>query len=287
MSEREQNAVFANAAASGVPVKSIQEEVQKDFNITLPSEMVPLPSGGKCYPTTSKLHGMREVGITPMTAVHENILSNRALHKKGTVVSELLRSILVEKSVDPRSLLSGDRNALIVAIRAFSYGTEYSVSFKCPDCETTNNVNVDLAKVVVKSLDIDPVTPGTNEFVFKLPRLNKDVHFKFLTGADEEDIHSTSEQQKKLGITANNDAVTRGLHYTLLSVDGVRDRAKLANFIKLMPAFDSNALRRFIRENEPGMDMRQDMVCPVCDHLEEKVDIELNAEFFWPGSTSR
>ena len=57
-----------------------------------------------------------QVEIKYMTAREEDILTSRALIKKGTVLSELVRSCLIDKSIDPEMLISGDRNAIMTAL---------------------------------------------------------------------------------------------------------------------------------------------------------------------------
>ena len=81
-------------------------------------------------------HACETVDIKAMTAREEDILTSRAFIKKGTVITELIRSCLVDKRIDPNSLLSGDRNALMVAIRVTGYGVEYSTEVTCPVCDT-------------------------------------------------------------------------------------------------------------------------------------------------------
>jgi hypothetical protein len=51
-----------------------------------------------------------------MTAREEDILTSRALIKKGTVITNLLQSCVVDKRVDVQKMLSGDRNAVMVAL---------------------------------------------------------------------------------------------------------------------------------------------------------------------------
>jgi hypothetical protein len=283
MSEREQNAIFSGAQGqAAIKTQTFADAAKQDFGVELGVELAPLPSQGKVYPVTSPLYDQSTVEITAMTAYHEDILANQALHKKGTVITELLRASLADKRIDPRSLLIGDRNALLITIRAKGYGTEYLIRQTCPECNETHDFEFNLGGMPVKTLDLEPVTPGSNEFLFVLPSLKKNVHFKYLTGADEEEIAATMQKQKKLGLSTDG-SVTRALLYTLVSVDGVTDRGKIANFVKHCPAKDSAALRKYMKANEPGISMKQDVTCPACGHVESEVEVPLTAEFFWPG----
>jgi hypothetical protein len=284
---RDRNAVFTGqplpvGVDPRMPVQSAAEKVKAEFGLDIPLETVPLPSSGKVYPQGSSLYGVDSVEIRPMTAREEDILTSRALIKKGTVITELIKSCLVDRNINPVDLLGGDRNALMVAIRITGYGPEYGAELECPDCNNKSQHEFNLAELPIKRLEIEPVVPGSNLFEFVLPRTKKNVKFRFLTGRDEEEMVTTQEKQKKLGMRSESN-VTTNLLYAIVSVDGIEDRSKIANFIKNMPASDSLALRNYIRDNEPGVVMKQETSCSVCGHSEE-VPMPLGVNFLWPSA---
>jgi len=285
--EREQrNAVFSTGQElpdPRIPTVSTSDRVKSDFGFEIPVETVPLPSSGKTYPQSSPLHMCETVDIKAMTAKEEDILTSRAYLKKGTVITELIKSCLINKSINPLDMLTGDRNALMVAIRITGYGTEYSADIECGECSVKSLQEFNLGELGIKRLLIDPVTEGTNLFEFALPYCKQIVKFKFLSGRDEEEILSTAEKQKKLGLNFEAN-VTTSLMHSIISVGNIEDRAKIANFVKSMPARDSLALRNYIRENEPGMDMKQDVACPSCGHS-ETVSIPIGISFLWPSAS--
>lgn len=277
------NSVFSGTGSNaGVQTMTANDRAKADFGFEIPVETVPLPSYGKVYSEGSPLALVDTVDIRSMTARDEDILTSRALLKKGTVITELIKSCLVDKRVNPSDLLTGDRNALMVAIRITGYGAEYEAETECSECSEKTMHSFNLGELPIKRLEIDPVEPCSNVFDFTLPVTKKNVRFKFLTGRDEEEISATSDKQKKLQLNIDS-SVTTNLLYSLVSVDGITDRAKLANFVKIMPARDSLALRSYIRDNEPGMIMKQDAACKVCEHVEE-VDMPLGVSFLWPST---
>jgi len=103
-----------------------------------------------------------------------------------------------------------------------------------------------------------------------------------LTGRDEEEIMTMSEKQKKLGLSTESNVTTNLIH-SIVSIEGIDDRAKIVNFIKHMPARDSLSLRNYIKENEPGVLMRQETSCSSCGHSEE-VAMPLGVNFLWPSA---
>lgn len=290
--QREQrNAIFSGANVnpnipSGIdprmPMQSAAEKVKAEFGLDIPTEVVPLPSSGKVYSQNSTLYNSETVEIRPMTAREEDILTSRALLKKGTVITELIRSCLIDRSINPQELLGGDRNALMVAIRITGYGPDYNAEIECGECGTKADHAFDLASLPIKRLEIEPVSNGSNLFEFVLPYSKKSVKFRFLTGRDEEEISAMNEKQKKLGLNSESNITTNLLH-AIFSIDGIEDRAKIANFVKHMPARDSLALRNFIRNNEPGIIMKQETSCPSCGHVEE-VSMPLGVNFLWPSA---
>lgn len=271
----ERNQVF------GAPVTAPQAP-RPDFGIDLPVETVPLPSSGLCYPQGHPFHGRKTIDIRCMTAREEDILTNSSFMKKGTIISELIGSCLVDRDVSPTDLLVGDRHALMVAIRVTGYGADYDAEVQCNECEAKSQTSFDLASLPIRRLTIQPVAPGVNLFETTLPLTKKVVRFKFLTGRDEETMAATAAQQKKLNMPAGTATVTTSLLTCLQSIDGVDDRSKVAAFVRMMPARDSLALRSYIRDNEPGIMMRQEVTCPNCNHGEE-IAIPMGISFLWPG----
>ena len=274
--KRSSNEVFNKT--STVPRTNVMKD---DFGFEIPVELVPLPSGGVVYPESSPLHGQQSIEVKAMTAKEEDILTSKALIKKGTVITHLIKSCLIDKSVDVRNMISGDRNALMVALRVTGYGQQYKVEVECPACAERSSQDFDLAELPVKTLDIQPVEVGNNLFSFDLPVTKKTIQFRFLTGKDEEEIMITQERKKKRGLGDN--LVTTRLTYAIVSIEGVTDKAKIGGFIRNMPARDSLALRKHIDKHEPGIEMKSWMSCPNC-LSDSEVRLPLGAGFFWPDT---
>ncbi len=278
---RESNEVFtaAQAERAGFQTRNVLAD---DFGYEVPVEAVPLPSNGTVYAVDSPLHGLETVDIKAMTAREEDILTSRALIKKGTVITELIRSCLVNKGINVDEMLVGDRNAIMTALRVTGYGSQYSVEVDCPDCGERSKQEFQLTELPIKRLKLSPVAEGANLFEFMLPASKKKVHFRFLIGQDETDIAITQERRKKLGGQTDNLVTTR-LQHQIVAVDGIKDRTKLNMFIRGMPARDSLALRKHVDKHEPGIDMRQWMDCPSCMESSE-VRLPMGASFFWPDT---
>ena len=269
---------------SNRPEVTVRDIMKEDFGWEIPVESVPVPSEGKVYPQDSPLFGRQLLDIRAMTAREEDILSSRPLIQNGTVITHLLQSCLIDKSIDVRDMLLGDRNALMVSVRVTGYGTRYGAEVSCPECSSRSTQNFNLADLEIRRLEIDPVSPGENLFSYTLPVTKKVVHFKFLTGRDEEERAVVAERKKKLipGLEVEN-SVTARLEQVIVSVDGITDKNKLNTFISGMPAQDSRKLRQHVLGAEPGISMEGWIKCPGCGESSQ-VPLPIGINFFWPSS---
>ena len=279
-SKESKNERFSQVRAESIPTQNVMRD---SFGWEVPVEAVPIPSEGKVYPQNSPMFGKSVVEIKAMTAKEEDILSSRALIQQGTVISHLIRSCLIDKSIDPDIMTLGDRNALMISIRITGYGTDYGVVLSCPKCGKQSEGHFDLAQLGIKRLSIDPVEPGRNEFRFNLPVTKKEVLFKFLTGKDEQDMNVESERRRKIFPDMQSDTlVTSRLSKQIVSIDGIDDKNKITTFVNNMPARDSRSLRMYMTKHEPGIDMTTKFSCPHC-RKESEVGLPLGAGFFWPS----
>lgn len=279
---RQGNDIFTQQQASGAGIMT-RNVMRDDFGFETPVESIPIPSGGSIYPEGSPLHGAETIEIRAMTAKEEDILTSRALIKKGTVISSLLSSCIVDKSIDVDQMISGDRNAVMTAIRITGYGSNYTCEVDCPACNEKNKQEFDLSELPIKRLEIQPVVEGANLFSFNLPVSKKRVTFKFLTGIDETEISQEMERRKKKLGNENDSLVTTRLNYSIISIEDIKDKSKISQFIRNMPAGDSRSLRKYMDDNEPGIEMKTWMTCLSCSEQSE-VRLPMGASFFWPDA---
>ena len=123
-----------------------------------PAEEVTLPSKGLLYPKNSPLRkGIIEMKY--MTAKEEDILTNPNLIQNGTVIDRLLESLIVTP-IDYNELLSGDKDAILIAARVLGYGNEYTFEYRGEE------MTIDLNDIKDKPLDESLITEGKNEFSF-------------------------------------------------------------------------------------------------------------------------
>jgi hypothetical protein len=206
-----------------------------------------------------------------MTAKEEDILTNQSYIQKGTVLDELIKSLIMTPGVKYEDLIVGDKNALLVAARILGYGKDYTFTYGGEE------QTVDLSIVENKPLNEELFTKGTNEFSFKLPSTKVNITFKLLTGADEKKINAELEGIKKVNKFASPELSTR-LKYMITSVNGDTDTKNIREFVdNNFLARDSRAFREYIKEIQPDVDLT---FFP--DGSDTKVDIPIGLRFFWP-----
>ncbi len=242
-----------------------------------PTEVIDLPSRGKVYGKESPL-AEGKIELKYMTTKEEDILMSENLIKKGVVIDKLLDSLIVTKGVKQEHLILGDKNAVLVAARILAYGPEYT-------CEVTNPKNpeqkvehtFDLTQCPFKTI-LEDIDYSENSFDYQTSIGKNKIKFKLLTGIEEKQIEKDLEQTKKFGYNAE---ISTRLRYTITEVDGDKTPETITAFSQNMLARDSMALRKYINDISPDIDLTSEIEIggePV------SVSIPLTVGFFWPQS---
>ncbi|MDA7492438.1 hypothetical protein N8445_00565 [bacterium] len=239
----------------------------------LPTESVDLPSKGLLYPEESPLSS-GTVEMKYMTAREEDILTNQNYLRDGTAVDRLLKSLIVDKTIDFNQLLLGDKNAIMVAARVLSYGKDYDITY---DGES---YTVDLSTLESNYLDKKLVKDGKNEFVFVLPSTDNTITFKLLTHGDEKAIDREVIGLQKIDKKSDAGSSTR-LKHMITSVNGLTEKKDVRNFVdNYLLAKDARALRKKYIEISPDINMVTTV--DTLDGGQEDIEVPVTLKFFWP-----
>ena len=267
------------------PVAAVEGGSQ-GLSFSMPTEHVELPSGGRYYPENHPLYNQETIEIKYMTAKEEDILTSPSLVKKGLTVERLLRSIIIDKTIDPQHLLIGDRNAIIIASRVTGYGPEYKAQTVCPACMAQDKLEVDLSNLNVNpggvaSANGYEVAEGKNdgEYDIVVPRTKVTVTVKLLTGRDELSIAQRTKKRKKH--TQEETSLVTQMKSMIVAVNGSRKESDIERLIEFLPALDSRYIRNAYSNINPNLDMKYPFECQNCGH-EDTLEVPLTAEFFWP-----
>jgi len=258
-----------------------QTEVKKsDF----PTEVIDLPSKGLLYPEGHPLSG-GTIEMKYMTAKEEDILASANLIKQGVVIDKLLEAMIITP-VSYKDLLVGDKNAIMIAARVLGYGKDYNVEVACGHCSEKNKVSVDLTAVSDKEVDETLLTPHQNIFTYTLPKSGRTIQFQLLTHGLEQAITEELKGLKKVTARTGIDKeLSTRLKYVIVSVDGDDSKQAVRNFVdNELFAIDSRAFREYVKDIQPDVDLSFEYSCSECMEHNDKVDIPIDVEFFWPRS---
>ena len=212
----------------------MSKQQTQEVQFQAPFDVIPLPSKGLLYPGQQG-----NVKVEYMTAMDENILTSPNLIKSGKVLDILLERKVKESPVPFDQLLVGDRNAIMIWLRATGYGEMYPVKLTDPSSGVEFETEIDLSALKTKELPENAEPDEKGEFSFLLPRSKKKIKFKLLTVADEKSISSRSEKYEKATKSQISNILTYRLQAQIKEVDGNRDINFIQQFVNMMPAFDS------------------------------------------------
>jgi len=255
-----------------VPAQFIDTEFQ------VPTDVIELPSKGMFYSNNKST-----VEIKYLTAEDENILTSQDLIKSGKVLDVLLQNSVVDKDLTPTEMLTGDRNAVLLALRSTGYGDEYEVKTNCTSCGAVNESQVLLSKLEMKDVADTPDSEGL--FSVQLPRCKANIKFRLLRGSDEERLQKVAQTGKKnVGKNVKIQTVlTERYLLHIMDVNGNRDKTYIKKFINVMPIADSLFFREYIKEVEPGVDLDYNFECTECG-FNYNQDVPITAKLFWPNA---
>lgn len=249
-----------------------------------PTEIVPLPSRGLLYPADHPL-ASGTIEMKYMTAKEEDILTSQNLIKQGVVLDKLFESLIITP-IRYDDLYIGDKNAIMVAARVLGYGKDYVVEVDDPFAPgTKQKVTIDLTQIENKEVDYTLFESRKNEFDFELPQSKRVVTFRLLTHGIEQEIKAELKSLNKVITRGGIDReLTTRLKHIIIAVDGESGRAAVNRFVdEELFAVDSRALRAYIKEISPDLDMTFTFESSTTGEVKE-IDIPMDVSFFWPGT---
>lgn len=256
----------------------------RENELEIPTEVIELPSEGKTYPESNPL-SKGSISIKYMTAKEEDILASQNLIKKGVHLDKLFESIIVEEGVNPDDILLGDKNAILLSTRLLGYGKDYKVEVTDPFTLERQEVKIDLSQVQVKEVDLEKLNRN-NRYEFTLPQSNKDIVFKFLSHGDDKSINAETQALKRISAkdkSGGSKEVTTRLRHMIVEIDGNTDRGFINNYVNNnLLATDSRALRNYVKEIQPDMDLTFNFTSDITGET-EALDIPFGVSFFYPS----
>ena len=112
-------------------------------------DVIPLPSKGQCYP-----HKIGRIPVAYLTASDENLIASPNMYRDGKVLDVILDRKILDKRIKASELCNGDRDAIIVWLRATGYGSRFPITATNPDNGKRYNVDFDLSTLNYMPFDL-------------------------------------------------------------------------------------------------------------------------------------
>jgi len=234
-------------------------------NLTLPHDVVPLPSQGVFYKNKKK-----SIKVGYLTAADENLLMGGG----NDLTINLLRSKIYEPDMRVEDLLEGDVEAVLIFLRNTSFGPEIALNLTDPQTKKPFQSTV--------LLDTLPINEGKkpNEdgtFMVTLPKSGSTCKLKPLSYGEIIEINKLGESYPQGRVAPK---VTWRLNKQIVEFDGTTDRGEIAKIVETLPIADSKFIRQFMNENEPRLNMIREVATPSGEKL--TVDVGFGVDFFRP-----
>ncbi len=250
-------------------------ERQTDFTIM---EGYELPSKGKIYFKDVNPH----IELRSMTAREEM----RRLSPSSTplkTLADIIEDCCVEKpAVHVYDMSIGDYEFLLHKLRIVTYGEDYKVALRCPECGEVIEAVAKLGQLDVKEFDEEKVR---NLQTFTLPKSGRVITLNFQSPRILEEAEVKVKDMKRRYKTATIDFET--LVRLLINIDLVDGEKKsehdLENIITSLPAVDMQKILNNIDKlnKQIGLDNILYLTCPKCGE-EVTTFFRFGPEFFRP-----
>jgi hypothetical protein len=238
-------------------------------NFNLPHDMVQLPTGGIFYKSKKK-----SVKIGYLTANDENYLIG-AGRSSENIILKLLRNKLYEHDLRPEELLDGDVEAILIFLRNTSFGPEYSINLTDPATDKPFVGTILLDELNIRKTEVKPDEDGT--FTTKLPKTGVTVKLRPTTFNDTIELDRMADQYPA---GRQVPRITWKLLKHIVEIDGDQDKSKISLFIDTLPIMDSKYIRKFLKENEPSLDLKRSVIAPSGELV--SFEIAFGVDFFRP-----
>lgn len=251
----------------------------RQTNYTI-AEGYTLPSKGKIYSETVNPN----VELRSMTAREEM----RRLSPSSTplkTLADIIEDCCVEKpAIHVYDMSLGDYEYLLHKLRIVTYGEDYKVALRCPECGELIETIAKLDQLSVKEFDEETIRELQT---FTLPASGRMISLNFITPHRLEEMEVKVKDMKRRYKNATIDFET--LVRLLVNIDTIdgekKNEHELENVITNLPARDLQKILNNIDKlnQQIGLDNVLYLTCPKCGE-EVTTFFRFGPEFFRPST---
>lgn len=188
-------------------VKPVEQYVPKydAYDQDAVFDIIPLPSNGECYVSKMKM-----ASVAFLDARDENIIVSPNLYQNGKIFDVLLKRKVFNNQVDVDDMLEGDREAIILYLRASGFGSEYPIIATDRESGKQFNAVIDLNSIKYKQFNL--VGDENGYFDYELPFSKKKIKFRFLTHKDQLQLDDVNAVNNRVGQKRKLDEIVETLN---------------------------------------------------------------------------
>lgn len=150
-------------------------------------DMIPLPSKGECYK-----HKKSRVPVAYLTAADENIITAPNMYRDGKTLDIILRRKILDKDFNVDELCVGDRDAILLWLRATAYGDDFPIVASNPETDIQYNKTIKLSDFKYKDFELK----GDENGLFDYTTSNGDkIKVRFITHNDTKALQDNIAKQ--------------------------------------------------------------------------------------------
>ena len=235
-----------------------------------------LPSHGYFY-QDSEDENLRDgiIRISPMTLADEEMLTNQSLLKSGTLFTKIFESCI--SSNYPADKFCGyDTTFIMYLIRQATYGDDYGITCKCPECEKNFDTELKISDIEWEELTEEDKDTEIDEIHLQVSGYT--VFLRRLRVGDSYEVHKLMRNQKKG--KEFSEQVANYCVATVKILDDAGDevpKEDWAEFYQALPGMDRSAIIDS-KVFEASL-AKIEYICPECGH-EWTGEIPYQASFF-------
>lgn len=268
-----------------------------------PGVSLRLPSQGRFQSADNvRFTATGEINVFPMRAADEMLLKSPDALMSGLAVEQVLKSCVPDLK-DPKQLPTPDVDALLLAIRASTYGPEMTIEAECPECGAENAYGFDILTI------LDSVTPLAEEYAV---RQGDEViiylrPFNFAGNSqismvifqetrkmqmlERDEVMTQEQRQAEINAAyhrlnhMNVQLVADCVEKVVVPEATVTDRRFISQFMHDMGKEDFAKVEAKLKEiNDAGINKRHDVTCSKCNH-EWQTTVEFDPTSFFGQSS--
>lgn len=229
-------------------------------------------------PSEGKLNGIAsDFTIRSMTTMEEKKRLGASPVPFKLMVEVINDCVIEPEKFDCYDLPIGDFQFLMHRLRVVTYGNEYEVPLKCPNCKSNFIDTVDLDK-----LEVRKYKEGMEEKLYiTLPRSGDQLKLKFLSPRLYDNISRKSDEIKeRFPDYEGSPTYIVTLQECIDTINGEKyPPAKLQKYVEEMQQADAKAIQKAFNSVDLGVNTRIKTTCKHCGHKFE-YDLPITREFF-------